>query len=120
MEVMDNIVAWADYGIQVHNAYSNQIRGNSLYGNRNNQLWFFEQTNKIVSTGDIYKNEISKNRFFPTTAAPAVKIEGEVGSLTRFGVLSENYYSALFNKRIVSEAWPGHNLTYTIDEWKSR
>ena len=106
MEVINNIVALADYGIQVHNAYSNQIHGNLLYGNRNNQLWFYEQTNKIVSTGDINKNEISRNSFFPTSSAAAVKIEGEVGSLTRFGILSENHYSALFSKRIVSEAWP--------------
>jgi parallel beta-helix repeat protein len=118
MEVVNNIVASADYGIQVHNAYSNRIRGNLLYGNRNNQLWFHEQSNKIVSTGDIHKNEISKNSFFPTTSAAAVKIEGEVGSLTRFGVLSENYYSALFSKRIVSESWPAHSRTYTMDEWK--
>jgi len=117
MVVENNTVAWADYGIQVHDSYSNRITGNLLHGNRNSQLWFQEQTNNIISTGDVQNNEVSKNRFFPTTSSPSVTIDGAIGSLTHFGVLSENYYSSLFSKRVVSEFWPGHNYAYTLSEW---
>ena len=119
MVVESNAVAGADFGIQLHNAHDNRIIGNLLYGNRNHQLWFQENTNKSASTGDIYGNEASGNRFFPTTSAAAVTIEGQIGSLTKFGILSGNKYSALFSKRVVSESWPEHNLAYTLDEWKS-
>ena len=116
--VENNTVAWADYGVQVHDSYSNRISGNLLYGNRNNQLWFQEHTKKKFSTGDVHDNHISGNRFFPTTSAAAVNIEGEVGSMTSFGVLSENHYSSLLSQRVVSESWPTHNLAYTLPEWQ--
>lgn len=119
MEVTNNTVAWADHGILLHNAYSNQIHGNLLHGNRNSQLWFLDDRNTIAATGDVHDNKISKNLFFTTTSAPAVRIEGAIGNLSDFGVLSENYYSALFNKRVVSESWPAHKLSYTLDEWKN-
>jgi parallel beta-helix repeat protein len=119
MEIENNIVAWADYGIQVHNAYSNRINMNLLHGNRNGQIWFQERTNQLVSTGDVFDNKISNNRFFPTTSTAAVMIESEIGSLTDFGVLAENRYSTLFSKRVVSESWPSHNLAYTLPEWES-
>ena len=48
---INNIVALADYGIHVNDAYSNRILGNLLYGNRNNQIFFQERTQKIASTG---------------------------------------------------------------------
>jgi parallel beta-helix repeat protein len=115
--VENNTIAWADHGIQVHNAYANQINGNLLHGNRNSQLWFQENTNKLASTGDLHDNKIYRNRFAPTAPAPSVAIEGLIGSLTHFGVLSENHYSALFSKRVVSESWPGRNLTYTLAQW---
>ncbi len=46
--------------------------------------------------GDVNNNDVLENIFFPTTSAPAIKIEGEVGDVTHFGVLSKNY-SALFS-----------------------
>ncbi|WP_177191597.1 right-handed parallel beta-helix repeat-containing protein [Nitrosospira sp. Nsp14] len=118
MAVENNTVAWADYGIHVNDAYSNRIVGNLLYGNRNNQIFFQERTQKIASTGDVNNNDVFENSFFPTTSAPAIKIEGEVGDVTHFGVLSKNYYSALFSKRMLNESWAAHNLTYTLGEWQ--
>ena len=118
MVIESNTVAWADFGIQLHNAHDNQVISNLLYGNRSHQLWFHENSNKSASTGDVYRNTISHNHFFPTTSAAAVTLQGEIGSLTDLGVLSENYYSALFSKRVVNELWPGHNLAYTLSEWQ--
>ncbi|MEO6825131.1 MAG: right-handed parallel beta-helix repeat-containing protein [Nitrosospira sp.] len=116
--VENNAIAWADYGILLHDSYSNRVIGNLLHGNRKSQLWLQEQTNKIISTGDLQDNEMSSNRFFSTTSFPSVIIDGGIGSLTNFGILSKNYYSSLFSKRVVNESWPTHNLTYTLSEWQ--
>lgn len=117
MTLEGNTVAWADYGIHVHNSFHNQINDNLLHGNRNSQIWFQENENKITSTGDVHDNKMTGNRFFPTNSVPAITITGQIDSLTDFGILSQNHYSALFSKRIISESWPTHNLTYTLPEW---
>jgi hypothetical protein len=119
MQVKDNSVAWADYGIQVHNAHNNIIAGNLLYGNRNSQLWFLERTNKTAASGDVYNNTVSENRFFPSAAVASVIIESEIDSLINFGKLSTNFYSGLFGPRVVNESWPNHNLAYTLPEWQN-
>lgn len=117
MIIEGNTIAWADYGIHVHNSFLNEINDNLLHGNRNSQIWFQENENKIASTGDVHDNKVSRNRFFPTTSAPTVTITGQIDSVTDFGVLSQNHYSALFSKRVISESWPAHNLTYTLADW---
>ena len=119
MQVTDNTISSADYGIQVHSAYNNQILRNLLHGNRNSQLWFHEQTNMTSVTGDVNNNTVSGNHFFPTTPAVAVRFDGEIGSLTDFGLLSSNRYSALFSPRLVSESWPGQDAAYTLTEWQA-
>lgn len=119
MHVEGNTAAKADYGIQVHNSHGNQILKNLLHGNRNAQLWLLERTKKSAASGDVYNNTITENRFFPAASAAAVVIESELDSLTNFGLLSGNYYSALFSARVVNESWPTHNLSYTLAEWQN-
>ena len=119
MLVENNTSAEADYGIQVHNAHNNRIVKNLLYGNRNSQLWFLERTKKSAESGDVYDNVISKNGFFPVAPGASVIIESELDSLTNFGQLLDNNYSALFSPRIVNESWPTHNLAYDLAEWKN-
>ena len=119
MRVEDNAVTSADYGIQVHSAHHNQIMRNRLHGNRNSQLWFHEQTNKVYVTGDLNNNTVSGNHFFPGTPAVAVRLDGEISSMIDFGLLSANHYSGLFSTRLVSESWPGQDAAYTLPEWQA-
>lgn len=60
--VEDNTVINADFGIQLHNATRNTLRGNRLFGNRSGQIWMQEDSNRRDANGDMTGNVIERNQ----------------------------------------------------------
>lgn len=119
IQITNNTVRDADYGIQVHNAFSNTITGNTLFGNRRLQLWMQEQSRSLRADGDIYGNAVSNNVFVPTAGGPSVLHESYFNSTWDFGTYSGNTYSALLSSGIVSEIWATGSAAFTFPEWRS-
>jgi parallel beta-helix repeat protein len=119
IQISNNTVRDADYGIQIHNAFSNTITGNTLFGNRRLQLWMQEQSRSLRADGDIYSNAVSNNVFVPTAGGPSVLHESYFNSTWDFGTYSGNTYSALLSSSIVSEIWATGSAAFTFPEWRS-
>ncbi|MBA2658309.1 MAG: right-handed parallel beta-helix repeat-containing protein [Nitrosospira sp.] len=120
MKVEDNSVAWADFGIQVHNAFNNQVSGNILFGNRQFQILMQEQTNRLRAEGDIYINKIEGNTLIPTKPAIALMMQSSISLTSDFGTFERNHYSALLSSRVVGKR-PSKGLYAELrfEEWQA-
>lgn len=123
--VRGNTVADADNGIQIHNAASNLIEGNTLYNNRRHQVWLQEQTNHLHPEGDIHNNIVHSNRLFSTKVATlattAIKHETKLGkdNTHRFASYDNNLYFTFLSPTISSEMWPSGNASYNLPTWQA-
>ncbi len=117
--VSGNTVAFAAYGIQLHNAARNQVDANTLYGNRNYQLWLQEETRRIDPAGDMSGNTITNNRIFPLNNALGVAQDSAFSSTTRFASYDFNHHSALVSKQVARERWTGGEVGHDFVEWQS-
>lgn len=119
--VRGNTVADADNGIQLHNAANNQIEDNTLYGNRRYQIWFHEQSNRLMASGDVYDNTVLSNRLFPTLAAPSVSHWTELpnDNTQLFASYNSNRYFTLLSPAMASETWSGGGRNYTLPQWQT-
>lgn len=117
--VRGNTVVNAEHGILLHNANSNLIEGNTLYGNRSNQLWLSASSATQQATGDVYNNTVRSNQFFSTTTTPAVLQETLFSSPTAFASYDGNIYSALTNSYLVREKSATADQMYTLPTWKA-
>ncbi|MBI5534770.1 MAG: right-handed parallel beta-helix repeat-containing protein [Deltaproteobacteria bacterium] len=85
-----NTVVNADLGYQIHNSYSNQIKGNTSYASRETAIWFSEDT--IVNiVGYVHDNVTEDSIYFPNPEALALGEGGWLGSIT-FGSFDRNRY----------------------------
>jgi parallel beta-helix repeat protein len=117
--VSTNTVSDADNGVKLHNGANNQIENNTLYGNRNYQIWLQEQSNLINPAGDIFGNVVSGNTLFPASSGASIGLESELYRTTAFATLDYNVYSALMSPQVTSEGWPTGSASYTLPEWQS-
>ena len=119
--IRGNTVVNADNGIQIHNAASNLVENNSLYGNRRHHIWLQEGSQKLHPEGDIHSNEITGNRLFLTTSTPAIRQETLLSKTNtdRFAHFDGNLYFTFLWPTISTEAWPSGAVLYTLPEWQS-
>lgn len=118
MTLSGNMVAFADYGIQLHDASMNTLQNNLLYGNRNYQLWNVENTKVVNPAGDVFGNNITSNLFIPTNANPGVFQSTDFATTATFGSFSSNAYSTLLNPYVAREKPPTSDLLYTFQGWQ--
>lgn len=118
VSVLNNAVTASDYGIQLHNAYSNRIEGNTLYGNRITQLWLQEQTKSLRTAGDLYDNQVLGNLIFPTTTDAGVMHESKFSGTDHFASYDRNLHSTLLSPRVAAEQWSGGGVAYAFPDWQ--
>lgn len=119
IEVRENTITGADYGIHMHDAYNSTVSANVLFGNRRYQLWMQEQTARLRATGDIFGNQIESNLLVPLAGGPSVFMESEIGDTGDFATFSGNHYSALLSPRLVGERWPTGSNSFTLGDWQA-
>lgn len=117
-DVRRNTVSDASTGIFLHNAYNNSVTFNTLYGNRDQQMWLFEETNRRDSRGDIYGNIVSDNVMFSTTPVAGLVQKSIIKDTTRFAHFDRNKYSSLISNRVVLEEWPTGGGSHDFPSWQ--
>ena len=120
MKIEGNSVAWAEFGIQVHNSYKNNVNSNMLFGNRQFQILMQEQTNRLRANGDIYGNSIDDNTLIPTTPVIGLMKQSSIGETSDFGTFERNHYSALLSSRVIGQS--DSNAPYAelrFEEWQA-
>jgi parallel beta-helix repeat protein len=120
MTVSNNTVTGADYGIQMHDAYNNQVTGNKLFGNRKYQLYMQEETRFIRAQGDLYGNSIEDNILIPDKPAVSLFKQSTIGLTGAFGAFDRNRYSALLSSRVVGDSPAnGPYAELRFEEWQA-
>ena len=117
--VANNLIMLADNGVQVHNAFNNTLRGNTLYGNRRAQLWFQEGTRVLRANGDIHANTIDGNILVPTDSSAAVRQETVFADTDDFGSYTSNIYSTLLGTEVVSDLSLAGSTNYEFATWQA-
>jgi parallel beta-helix repeat protein len=114
-----NTVIDADNGIQLHIAANNTVKNNKLYGNRNNQIWLQETSNKVRATGDVFGNAVSNNQMVPTSStARGFLLESMIKNSELFAQLDWNRYFDRTYARVGSDLNPATATDYTLVDWK--
>ena len=124
--VTGNTVSDVNFGIQLHNAYSNTVSNNLVYGARNQQMWLQEdQGATSLPTVDrrIRDNIITGNQFFPTTANGYIKLTTSISSTTddlkRFASeFDRNIYSTYYGQYISAEGTSKLINPFTLRQWQ--
>ncbi len=120
MRVEDNSVAWAEFGIQIHDSYNNQVSRNTLFGNRQFQILMQEHTRRLRADGDIYGNSVEGNVLVPTKPVISLMKQSSVGETSDFGVFDGNHYSALLSNRIIGQSTStGLYSELRFEEWQA-
>lgn len=119
VQVTSNVLVNADDGIHIHNAFNNNIAGNTFYGNRRYQIWAQENTNILRAAGDIYGNQVTGNKFFPAVPLQSVQHDTAYSSTSSFATYSNNRYSTLLLNAVANEAWNTGATSYPLPSWKS-
>lgn len=122
--VSGNTIINADQGMHIHNAFNNTISGNTLFGNRKNQIWMQENWNRLDVSGDLYGNVIKDNLFVPLIPAAPIFQISEFAHPRRFSSYQNNTYSALLSPLVTKETWPiepgaWETATYTLAQWQA-
>jgi parallel beta-helix repeat protein len=117
--ITGNTVAFAEYGIQLHNAYNNLVENNTLFGNRIYQLWLQENTNRVNGKGDVFGNRIYANRIIPTGVSNAVSQQTSYATTANFATYDLNLYSTLTNSYVSREKWANGDMFYTFKQWQT-
>ena len=119
MQVHHNTAIDADNGIQIHNAFSNEVVSNTLFGNRINQLWLQEDTSASRSDGDIHSNHITENVLVPSNDAPALRLQSTINDVADFSQFTGNIYSTLLGVDMAAEVTPTYRRQYTFPAWQT-
>jgi parallel beta-helix repeat protein len=116
----DNTVVDTDFGIQLHNANKNVVRGNRLYGNRKGQMWLQEDSNGSNVNGDVSGNVIEGNLMAgiaPNTAA--VLLTTRFASTAAFGRFEGNRYFDRAAPTVVSNSSSTSSLAMSLGQWRT-
>ncbi len=113
-----NTVVGADNGVQLHNASSNRVEYNTLFGNRNHQIWLQESTAARRQSGDVFDNFVLGNFMFPTGASASIRHESRFAAPDNFATYELNRYSSLLSSQIADESWASGARSYTFGQWQ--
>jgi parallel beta-helix repeat protein len=115
-----NTVVNADLGVQLHNTYNDEVRGNTLYGNRESGVYISEDA--IVGIpGFVHDNRIEDNVVFVTGREPfAVRESYGLDRTVDFAGYARTLYwheqgRTPFYRSIWEGAWDG----YSFDDWRA-
>lgn len=117
--VEDNTVIDADYGILMHNATRNIIRGNRLYANRSGQIWMQEDANRHNANGDMTGNIVEDNQIAAVAPqAVGYLLSTRFASTAAFGTFDRNRFFDRTSATVafISSAAGAH--TYTLGNWR--
>jgi parallel beta-helix repeat protein len=124
--LLNNTVVNADYGIFVHNAFNNTLKGNVLYNNRKAQLALQNDRN-VAENVSVKENMISGNVFYSLNPDQfCMYFWTYKNTMTDFGTFDRNYYcnpySDVLIKTISAPEYPSGTLqksqTYRLTDWK--
>lgn len=117
--VQGNTVVDTDFGIQLHNATRNVVRGNHLYGNRRGQLWMQEDSAELNPNGDMSANQIDGNLIAAVApAAIGVQMTTRFTSTAAFGTFTSNrYYDQASQVDVYSSSSTG-GRGFTFANWQ--
>jgi parallel beta-helix repeat protein len=119
VNVLDNTITNANYGIHLHSAANNQIRGNTLYGNRTYQLWLQEGSRQRDPLGDISGNVVTENSIFSTAQSIGISHDTIYASTGRFANYDRNTHSGLINRYVAREGYGTAETALTFPAWQS-
>lgn len=112
--VENNTVINATKGIFLHWATNNEIRHNTLYGNKNSQVWFsgkdqphYRLQNNLLLDNILYTTEANQRTFTLVVTYNDLN----------FGSSDRNYFFNPYNNRTIY-LWPISDLT--LDEWQAK
>jgi parallel beta-helix repeat protein len=118
--IEDNTVVDADFGIQLHNAPKNVVRGNRLYGNRKGQMWLQEDSNSSNANGDLAGNVIEGNLMAgiaPNTIG--MLLTTRFASTAAFGRFDGNRYFDRAAPTVVSTSNSSASRAMSLGQWRA-
>jgi parallel beta-helix repeat protein len=118
--IEDNTVVDTDFGIQLHNAPKNVVRGNRLYGNRKGQMWLQEDSNTSNANGDLSGNVIEGNLMAgiaPNTMA--ILLTTRFASTAAFGRFDANRYFDRAAPTVVSSSNATASRAMNLGQWRA-
>ena len=128
ISMQDNTIVNADRGVFFHAAYSNNLQGNTFFGNRISQVYMAEQ-GLWADPGQMQGNTITDNIFFPLNFAESIELKGLYYNIN-FGFFDENRYSDFYNDKIIFESYKPNcfvidcldktnaQMAYSLLEWQ--
>lgn len=118
--VTGNTVVNADHGMQLHDAASNTVNNNVIYGSRGSAVWMQEDT--FGSPGEIHDNLFSGNRFFQLNRNSTYRLDSSFNTID-FANYDSNRYSILYSDIVGLERYSptGTPLEtqYSFQDWVS-
>lgn len=113
-----NTVTNTVYGIQLHNAYKQQIKNNLLFGAKTYDFWVQESLNDLIASGDVHDLVVTGNKIFPIFPKSILKLQSKKSSTVDFGNFDGNSYSNYFTTKVASETYVG-TTDYTLAQWQA-
>lgn len=102
--VQGNTVIDADNGIQIHNAFDNQIVGNRLFGHRRSALWLQDTTSTLQRAGDVHGNRIEDNQIaLSLVGSVGIRLDTPSTVTAGFGRFAGNRYLDRLSATVVQE-----------------
>lgn len=118
--VSGNTVVDADNGVHLHIAANNVIRDNKLYGNRNNQIWLQETSNRNKASGDVYANSVLNNQIVSTVPTSMGVLQSTVFSSTdAFASFDGNVYFDKVYPTIAVDRTMTLAKSYDLSDWQA-
>jgi parallel beta-helix repeat protein len=117
--VENNTVVDADFGVLLHNASKNTVRGNRLYGNRAGQIWMQEDANRTNQNGDVSDNLIVANQI--AGVAPnsvGVLLTSRFANTAAFGRFNANRYFDRAASTVVASSSASMNSAQSLSQWR--
>ena len=118
--IEDNTVVDTDFGIQLHNATKNVVRGNRLYGNRKGQMWLQEDANRTNVNGDLSGNVIEGNLMAGIASnTMAILLTTRFASTAAFGRFDGNRYFDRAAPTVVSASTSSASRAMSLGQWRA-
>ena len=117
----NNTVVNADFGLQIHNAHSNTITGNTFYGNRRAQVWI--QDNASDTLPHPHDNRFTGNLLVPAGESRdaiylAHTAQGDTATLADYD--ANRYAGVWTTRRFAEEGIAGKNRLVNKAAWQGR
>jgi Right handed beta helix region len=116
--VRNNVLAGADYCIQLHDAYNTIFENNLCHGARRSSVWLQESSRSRRTAGDTSDNLLRNNALFQTASGPSVILSSAISEVSDFASFDGNRYSTLASPVVAQESSPGYQKSFTLAEWQ--